>query len=116
MTALRSPVDGEGRVEDSLKPSMTLQDSDSKPNCDLAIVFRDLVYRGYGDANEETISAGPGYVVLGDNISISKDSRGPTGNSERWDASRIRGVVLPTSNPLDNLLRQRSTRSCPCDG
>jgi signal peptidase I len=116
ITALQSTVDEEGRVEHSSKPFLTLQDSDGNATFDLAILFRDLVYRGYGDANEETIPAGPGYVVLGDNISISEDSRGPTGNSERWDAGRIRGVVLPTSNPMDNLLRQRSTRTCPCDG
>jgi signal peptidase I len=116
ITALQSTVDEEGRVEDSSKPFLTLQDSDGNATFDLAILFRDLIYRGYGDANEETIPAGPGYVVLGDNISISDDSRGPTGNSERWDAGKIRGVVLPTSNPMDNLLRQRSTRTCPCDG
>lgn len=83
---------------------------------DLAMIFRDVVYRGYGDLAQETIPAGPGYVVLGDNISISDDSRGPAGSQVRWEGDRIRGIVVASPDPLGSLLRQRSLEShCPCD-
>lgn len=85
------------------------------PEIDLALVFRDLVRRGYGDMAEETIPAGPGFVLLGDNVSISDDSRGPAGDSVRWDVARLHGVVLRENNDLASLLRQAETlRSCGC--
>jgi hypothetical protein len=85
------------------------------PEIDLALVFRDLVHRGYGDTAEETIPAGPGFVLLGDNVSISDDSRGPAGHSVRWDIARLHGVVLRDVNDLASLLRQAETlRSCGC--
>lgn len=88
------------------KQSMTLSSVEELPEIDLALVFRDLVYRGYRDTQQETIPAGPGYVVLGDNISISDDSRGPVGGSMRWNKEQIKGVVLRDSNHLASLLRQ----------
>jgi signal peptidase I len=96
----------EETIKNSPSWSIAIDDADDS-NIDLAMVFRDVVYRGYGDAEEETIPAGPGYVVLGDNVSISDDSRGPAGSSKRWDASSLRGIVLPEPNPLESLLRQR---------
>ena len=46
-----------------------------------------------------------GIVVLGDNVSASTDSR------DRWSsrlrASAVKGVVLESANPLEELLKQR---------
>ncbi|MBU6237609.1 MAG: hypothetical protein KGQ51_07255 [Planctomycetes bacterium] len=99
----------------TVKRSMTISSMAGLPKIDLALVFRDLVYRGYGDTAEGTIPAGPGYVVLGDNISISDDSRGPVGGSVRWGSEQIKGVLLRDSNDLASLLRQSDQlRRCGC--
>ncbi len=114
---LASPLDSlrttaEESHDESHRSRMVITRRDI-PEIDLAIVFRDLVYRGYGDAAEETIPQGPGYVVLGDNVSISDDSRGPAGGSVRWDLERIKGVVLSDNDDLASLLRQAEMwRSC----
>jgi hypothetical protein len=88
------------------KASISISSVEDAPPADLALVFRDLVYRGYRDMPEETILPGPGYVVLGDNVSISDDSRGPEGGAVRWGKEQIKGVVLRESNDLASLLRQ----------
>jgi signal peptidase I len=119
-TCFASPLESmRSAVEDdpptTKKQSMTISSMKELPTMDLVLVFRDLVYRGYGDTAEETIPAGPGYVVLGDNISISDDSRGPLGGSTRWGREQIKGVLLRDSNDLASLLRQSDQlRRCGC--
>lgn len=70
------------------------------------VVFRDLHYRGAGDSPRQRLLANDGIVVLGDNISISDDSR------QRWEnglsTESIRGVVDLSDQGWDALLRQKS--------
>jgi len=49
--------------------------------------------------------------VLGDNVSISEDSRGAGDASIRIHAQQMRGIVTPEQNDLDSLIRQ--TESLP---
>ncbi len=69
-------------------------------------VVRDLYYRASsGRRDGELCRDLPGYAVLGDNVSISDDSR------LRFDhgieRGRILGKVVPSPNPLKALHRQR---------
>lgn len=70
------------------------------------MVFRDLHYRGAGDTPRQRLPANKGVVVLGDNVSISDDSR------QRWDdglpTEAIRGVVDLGYQGWDALLKQKS--------
>ncbi len=72
---------------------------------DQLLVFRDIHYRGQGDSSSQTWLPSPGVVVLGDNVSMSSDSR------DRWleglRPNAIRGVVLQQGSPMETLLRQR---------
>jgi hypothetical protein len=69
------------------------------------LVFRDIHYRGAADSPVQTIEAGNGVVVLGDNVSLSNDSR------QRWDddlgLDAIKGIVLKQREGLEALLWQR---------
>jgi hypothetical protein len=69
------------------------------------LVFRDLHYRGAHDAPEQTWEPANGIVVLGDNISTSTDSR------DRWPGrlrmNAVKGVVVESQNPVEELLKQR---------
>lgn len=69
------------------------------------LVFRDIHYRGAMDSPSQTIEAGNGVVVLGDNVSLSNDSR------QRWEndlsLDSIKGIVLKQREGLEALLWQR---------
>jgi hypothetical protein len=69
------------------------------------LVFRDIHYRGAADAPTQTIEAGHGVVVLGDNVSLSNDSR------QRWEdhlgLDAIKGIILKQREGLEALLWQR---------
>lgn len=69
------------------------------------LVFRDIYYRGAGDSSRQSLQAGDGIVVLGDNVSISDDSR------QRWDdglsTDSIRGVLDLKHQGWDALWKQR---------
>lgn len=69
------------------------------------LVFRDIHYRGAADSPTQTIEAGNGVVVLGDNVSLSNDSR------QRWEddlgLDTIKGIVLKQREGLQGLLWQR---------
>lgn len=69
------------------------------------LVFRDIYYRGKQDSDEQMWPAADRLVVLGDNVSISKDSR------ERWETglptNAIKGIVLQKGNAMETLLRQK---------
>ena len=69
------------------------------------LVFRDIHYRGAADSPTQTIEAGNGIVVLGDNVSLSNDSR------QRWEddlgLDTIKGIVLKQREGLQGLLWQR---------
>lgn len=70
------------------------------------IAFRDLHYRGVGDAPRQSLPANNGVVVLGDNVSISDDSR------QRWEdglsTEAIRGIVDLGYQGWDALLKQKN--------
>jgi signal peptidase I len=69
------------------------------------LVFRDIHYRGDRDTAYQRLQANDGVVVLGDNVSLSSDSR------QRWPdglpLESIRGVVEQTVRGLPSLLKQR---------
>lgn len=69
------------------------------------LVFRDTHYRGAGDAPVQRFEHSEGLVLLGDNVSLSNDSR------QRWETglelTDIAGVMEWDRSGLENLLRQR---------
>jgi len=73
---------------------------------DRCLIYRDIVYRGFADTPAQTIAGGDGYVVLGDNVSISDDSRSAGESSGRVPLASLRGWVLPDAYDLANLIRQ----------
>jgi hypothetical protein len=68
-------------------------------------ILRDLHYRGAGDAPVQRFDSDEGLVLLGDNVSLSNDSR------QRWEKgiglSDIAGVIEESRGGIENLLRQR---------
>lgn len=88
------------------RPIVSFELDDGHAPVDCLLLYRGIVYRGFGDQSQQAFPDGPGYIVLGDNVSISEDSRGAGEASIRIPAEAIRGVLLPDSNPLENLLRQ----------
>lgn len=69
------------------------------------VVLRDLHYRGARDAPVQQFDSNEGLVLLGDNVSLSSDSR------QRWEEgiglSDIAGVIEESRSGIENLLRQR---------
>lgn len=69
------------------------------------LVFRDTHYRGAGDAPVQRFESSEGLVLLGDNVTLSNDSR------QRWETglelTDIAGVMEWDRSGLENLLRQR---------
>ncbi len=72
---------------------------------DQLIVFRDIFYRGNCDSDVQSWAPSDQLVVLGDNVSVSSDSR------DRWPdglpTHSAKGVVLQAESPMEVLLRQR---------
>ncbi len=72
---------------------------------DQLIAFRDVFYRGNGDSDVQSWAPGEQLVVLGDNVSVSSDSR------DRWPdglpTNSVKGVVFQKESPMEVLLRQR---------
>ncbi len=69
-------------------------------------VVRDLYYRASSGRRDGEICRDlPGYTVLGDNVSISDDSR--LRFEHGIERGRILGKVVPSPNPLKALHRQR---------
>lgn len=68
------------------------------------LAFRDIEYRGAGDSASQAFEE-QGIVLVGDNVSLSFDSR------DRWpeglSADSITGVVELPQTGIENLLRQR---------
>jgi len=69
------------------------------------LVFRDIHYRGHLDASEQVIDSSDGYIVLGDNVSLSNDSRQRWSSGLEW--SSIRGMVVEQRTGLEHLISQR---------
>ncbi len=69
------------------------------------LVFRDIHYRGHLDASEQVIESSGGYIVLGDNVSLSNDSRQRWSSGLEWRS--IRGIVVEQRSGLEHLISQR---------
>lgn len=98
-------------TSEQVTPLVSLQILHGDPAIDRCLVYRGIVYRGYRDSDTHHFRPADGFVVLGDNVSISEDSRGAGDASTRIEAQRMRGIVIPEPNDLDSLLRQ--TESLP---
>lgn len=72
------------------------------------VAFRDLCYRGAGDSPTQSLPSHDGIVVLGDNVSISNDSRQRWENGLSIDA--IRGIVDIKDRGWDALMKQKRQR------
>ncbi|MFN7732186.1 MAG: S26 family signal peptidase, partial [Pirellula sp.] len=77
--------------------------------CDRGLVYRGRVMRGYGDAPQGQFPDGDGVVVLGDNVSISDDSRGAGAASVRIPLNAIRGRWISPGSPMESLLAQAAS-------
>ena len=73
---------------------------------DLGLVYRGRIYRGFGDMPSQVFPNGDGYVVLGDNVSISQDSRGAGTASSRLRRDRVLGILRLEHPGIEFLLRQ----------
>lgn len=77
--------------------------------CDRGLFYRGRVMRGYGDAPQVQFPDGDGVVVLGDNVSISDDSRGAGSASTRLPLHAIRGRWISPGSPVESLLAQAAS-------
>lgn len=101
-----------GERREKLTLSLTTDRDDA---IDKILFFRDLHYRGFRDSPEDHYDGAPGYFVLGDNVSLSVDSRGTASDRDRVPSESIRGIVVQHSFTLGNLLRQcDQLRPWPC--
>jgi hypothetical protein len=71
---------------------------------DRCMIYRGLHYRGVRDTQEQEFAAAEGWIVLGDNGSISEDSR-------YWDQPRVvrdalRGILEPPATLMEGLVKQ----------
>ncbi len=87
------------------KPPIQLSVKSGTIKVDHLMVFRDIHYRGRLDSETQTWERGDSVVVLGDNVSASSDSR------DRWPdglpTNAVKGIVLQSENPMEDLLKQR---------
>ena len=71
---------------------------------DRCMIYRGLHYRGVRDTQEQEFAAAEGWIVLGDNASISEDSR-------YWEQPRVvrdalRGILEPPATLMEGLVKQ----------
>jgi hypothetical protein len=71
---------------------------------DRCFVYRGLHYRGVRDSEEQDFQSADGWIVLGDNISISEDSR--FWEQERVTVAKIRGVLRQRPTLMEGLVKQ----------
>ena len=71
---------------------------------DRCLVYRGLHFRGARDADVQEFQPADGWIVLGDNVSISQDSR--YWEHERVEKDRIRGLVNKRPALLEGLIKQ----------
>jgi len=71
---------------------------------DRCMIYRGLHFRGAYDSNEQNFQADQGWIVLGDNVSISEDSR--NWQQERVELAKIRGLLNDRSTLMEGLVRQ----------
>ncbi len=97
----RADVENWGQGE--MAPPIAVRCHDGGVEFDRILVFRDVHYRGSQGADDVAIGPADRFVVIGDNVAYSRDTRHV---DRHVVAGMIRGVLSPTSSPLDSLLRQ----------
>lgn len=70
------------------------------------ILYRGRIYRGENDSESQIFPASEGWIVLGDNVSISEDSRSFPSDQTRILKQHLQGVVLEPESLMYNLLQQ----------
>lgn len=70
------------------------------------ILYRGRIYRGVNDSESQAFPASDGWIVLGDNVSISEDSRSFPTDQARILKQHLQGVVLEPESLMYNLLQQ----------
>jgi hypothetical protein len=71
---------------------------------DRCIIYRGLHYRGIRDTTEQEFAAAEGWIVLGDNGTISEDSR--YWERPRIDRDDLRGILEPPTGLMEGLVKQ----------
>jgi signal peptidase I len=69
------------------------------------LIYRGRIYRGANDSNSQDFPANDGWVVLGDNVSISDDSRTAEASSVRIQKQQLQGVLPEPPSLMHNLLQ-----------
>jgi signal peptidase I len=71
---------------------------------DRCIIYRGLHYRGIRDTPEQEFAAAEGWIVLGDNGTISEDSR--YWERPRVDRDELWGILEPRTGLMEGLVKQ----------
>ena len=71
---------------------------------DRCMIYRGLHYRGIRDSPEREFTAADGWIVLGDNSTISEDSR--YWEQPRVDRDELRGILEPPTGLMEGLVKQ----------
>jgi signal peptidase I len=71
---------------------------------DRCMIYRGLHYRGIRDSPEQEFAAAEGWIVLGDNGTISEDSR--YWERPRVDRDELRGILEPRKGLMEGLVKQ----------
>jgi signal peptidase I len=71
---------------------------------DRCMIYRGLHYRGIRDSPEQEFAAAEGWIVLGDNGTISEDSR--YWERPRIDRDELRGILEPRTGLMERLVKQ----------
>ena len=71
---------------------------------DRCMIYRGLHYRGIRDTPEQEFAAAEGWIVLGDNGTISEDSR--YWERPRVDRDELRGILEPRTGLMEGLVKQ----------
>jgi hypothetical protein len=71
---------------------------------DRCMIYRGLHYRGIRDSPEQEFTAAEGWIVLGDNGTISEDSR--YWEQPRVDRDDLWGILEPRTGLMEGLVKQ----------
>ena len=71
---------------------------------DRCMIYRGLHYRGIRDSSEQEFAAAEGWIVLGDNGTISEDSR--YWERPRVDRDELWGILEPRAGLMEGLVKQ----------
>lgn len=69
------------------------------------LLYRGRIYRGANDSDTQDFPANDGWIVLGDNVSISEDSRSADPANIRIQKQQLQGVLPEPPSLMHNLLQ-----------